>query len=229
MPGSGLPSSASQFRRSRRRDRFLCPAVPTTSKSSWAGLPALKSPNNVLVLFRKVEIAPSTTPQSAIWHFGWHVTDVRKTLDTYKSRAGVKLAALYIRRRRLGPDQQRYLARHRRRARAHQDADCRGAGQSAPSRRAAADLPTCKAPTAPSWSTRATARPSASIVHMWQEDLFCAQLWYQKHSMRGCHRNASAPRRGPRPIGALIAPGRRSNRRARSARPRPASSSAMCR
>jgi hypothetical protein len=64
---------------------FYARQFPTTSKSSWAGLPALKSPNNVLVLFSKVETAPSTTPQSAIWHFGWHVTDVRKTLDTYKA------------------------------------------------------------------------------------------------------------------------------------------------
>ena len=58
---------------------FYTRQFASTSKSSWGGLPALRSPNNVLLLFSKVAAAPATAPQSAIWHFGWHVTDVRKS------------------------------------------------------------------------------------------------------------------------------------------------------
>src|SRR5262245_45528637 len=65
---------------------FYTRQFPSTSRSSWGGLPALKSPNNVLLLFTKVDRAPPTQPQTSIWHFGWHVTDVRKTLATMKTR-----------------------------------------------------------------------------------------------------------------------------------------------
>jgi hypothetical protein len=34
-------------------------------------------------------------PQTAIWHFGWHVVDVRKNMATYKARPEVTLAPLF--------------------------------------------------------------------------------------------------------------------------------------
>ena len=48
-----------------------------------------------MVLFTKVDAPPPSAPQSAIWHFGWHVADARGTLDTYKSRSEVELCPLY--------------------------------------------------------------------------------------------------------------------------------------
>ena len=68
---------------------------PSTSKGEWAGQPALISPNNVMVLFNKTDKPAPSHPQSAIWHFGWHVTDARQSLETYKSRPEVKLLPLY--------------------------------------------------------------------------------------------------------------------------------------
>src|ERR1700730_15219098 len=68
---------------------------PSTSKGSWGGSPALKSPNNVLVLFTKVDTPPPTEPQSAIWHFGWHVTEARHSLETYQARRDVERLPLY--------------------------------------------------------------------------------------------------------------------------------------
>lgn len=68
---------------------------PSTSAATWAGLPALRSPNNVMILFDKVDRPPAMTPPSAIWHFGWHVPDVRGNIETYKSRPEVKLLPLY--------------------------------------------------------------------------------------------------------------------------------------
>ena len=58
-------------------------------------MPALAAPNDVLVLFSRVATAPATSPQSAIWHFGWHVTDARASLESYKSRPDVTLLPLY--------------------------------------------------------------------------------------------------------------------------------------
>src|SRR5258708_4398922 len=74
---------------------FYTRQFPTTAKASWGGFPALKSPNNVLILFTKVDTAPPTQPQTAIWHFGWQVTDVRRNVETYKSRPEVKQLPLY--------------------------------------------------------------------------------------------------------------------------------------
>ncbi|PYM75539.1 MAG: hypothetical protein DME10_03995 [Candidatus Rokuibacteriota bacterium] len=68
---------------------------PASAKASWGGLPALTAPNDVLVLFTRVATAPATSPQSAIWHFGWHVTDSRASLEAYKGRPDVTLLPLY--------------------------------------------------------------------------------------------------------------------------------------
>ena len=62
---------------------FYSRAFPATSKGTFAGQPALRSPTNVWVLFNKVASPPATQPTTAFWHFGWHVTDVRATLDRY--------------------------------------------------------------------------------------------------------------------------------------------------
>ncbi len=74
---------------------FYARQFPSTAKAGWGGFPALKSPNDVLVLFTKVAAPPPTMPQSAIWHFGWHVTDARRSLETYKARPEVELLPLY--------------------------------------------------------------------------------------------------------------------------------------
>src|SRR4051794_15438638 len=68
---------------------------PSTAKTSWSGFPALQSPTNVLLLFNKVDRAPPAQPQTAIWHFGWHVVDARKTLAAFRTRPDVKLLPLY--------------------------------------------------------------------------------------------------------------------------------------
>ena len=74
---------------------FYARQFPSSSKGSWGGFPALKSPNDVMVLFTKVDTPPVSEPQSAIWHFGWHVTDSRRSLENYKSRREVELLPLY--------------------------------------------------------------------------------------------------------------------------------------
>ena len=67
---------------------------PSTSKTTWNGMTALKSPNNVLLLFTKVDQPPATQPQTAVWHFGWHVTNERQTMARLRAD-GVTLLPLY--------------------------------------------------------------------------------------------------------------------------------------
>jgi catechol 2,3-dioxygenase-like lactoylglutathione lyase family enzyme len=74
---------------------FYTHQFPSTTKSTWAGLPALRSPNNVMMLFTKVDKPPAMSPPSAIWHFGWHVPDVRRNIETFRNRPDVKLLPLY--------------------------------------------------------------------------------------------------------------------------------------
>ena len=73
---------------------FYTKAFPSTSKATWGGLVALRSPNNVLVLFAKVDQPPATRPQTAMWHFGWHVTNERATLARMRAD-GITVLPLY--------------------------------------------------------------------------------------------------------------------------------------
>src|ERR1700693_62874 len=74
---------------------FYVRQFPTAAKASWGGLPVLAAPNDVLVLCSRVATAPATSPQTAIWHFGWHVTDARASLESYTRRPDVTLLPLY--------------------------------------------------------------------------------------------------------------------------------------
>ena len=74
---------------------FYVRLFPRSTRTTWGGLPALAAPNDVLVLFTKVSAPPPTSPQSALWHFGWHVTDTRASLQTYEARRDLALLPLY--------------------------------------------------------------------------------------------------------------------------------------
>ena len=124
---------------------FYMKQFPTTPPTTFAGQPALRSPNNVWVLFNRVDAPPPTQPPTAFWHFGWHVTDVRKSLERTGSTRRDAAAALHRRWRTHGVREQRHLARQRRRARPHTGQASRTPKPKASSRLAAAALPTCAA------------------------------------------------------------------------------------
>lgn len=73
---------------------FYTKAFPSTSRTTFGGQPALASPNNVLVLFNKIAAPPATQPPTAFWHFGWHVTDVRAARDRFLKQ-NITLLPLY--------------------------------------------------------------------------------------------------------------------------------------
>src|ERR1700710_65383 len=74
---------------------FYVRQFPSSAKGTWGGFPALLAPNNCMILFDKVDTPPVSEPQSAIWHFGWHVPDARATLETFAAPDEVRLLPLY--------------------------------------------------------------------------------------------------------------------------------------
>jgi catechol 2,3-dioxygenase-like lactoylglutathione lyase family enzyme len=154
----------------------------TTSKSSWGGRPALAATNNVLVLFDRVATAPATSPQTALWHFGWHVTDTRKTLESYQARRDVELLPLYTTDEGgsvfvssdtwPGTGPVPGLTRT-------QIADAKAKGVQ-PTRKGGFGY--LRGPD-DALVEYAGNHPAERFnhVHMFHDDPFCAQLWYQKH------------------------------------------------
>src|SRR5207249_1923666 len=161
---------------------FYTRQFPSTSKITFAGAPALKSPNNMLVLFTEVNAPPPLQPQTAIWHFGWHVTDVRKNMETYKQRPEVKLLPLYT------TDQGGFVL-------VSSDTWPGTGGVLGLTKAQIADAKTKGVQPAGGAGFAYLQGPDGAIieyqgnmpaerfnhVHMYWEEPFCAQLWYQKH------------------------------------------------
>jgi catechol 2,3-dioxygenase-like lactoylglutathione lyase family enzyme/predicted enzyme related to lactoylglutathione lyase len=161
---------------------FYTAQFSTTSKASWSGFPALKSPNDVMVLFTKVAAPPSIVPQSAYWHFGWHVPDVRKSLAIYQSRPEVMLLPLYT------TDEGGFVF-----VSSDTWPGTGGVLGLTKAQIAAAKAEGVK-PAAGAGFAYMQGPENAIVeyqgnmpaerfnhVHLYQEDPFCAQIWYQKH------------------------------------------------
>jgi catechol 2,3-dioxygenase-like lactoylglutathione lyase family enzyme len=75
---------------------FYIRQFPDSTRTVWGGMPALKAKTNVLILFDKVVTPPPADPETtAVWHFGWNVTDVRQKLEFYKGHPEVKVSPMY--------------------------------------------------------------------------------------------------------------------------------------
>jgi catechol 2,3-dioxygenase-like lactoylglutathione lyase family enzyme len=159
---------------------FYTKQFPSTSKSTWGGMPALKT-GKVYVLFNKVATPAPNEPQTAIWHFGWHVVDVRETNARY-NRDHVPLLPLYTG----DGDNAVYISSD----------TWPGAGGTLG--RTKAQIAEAKAngvkPAGGAGFAYLLAPDGAAVeyqgnmpaerfnhVHLYQEDPFCAQLWYQQH------------------------------------------------
>jgi hypothetical protein len=161
---------------------FYVRQFPSTAKTTWGGVPALASPNDVLILFEKVASEPTIQPQSAIWHFGWHIPDIRGRIETYKRRPEVKLLPLYT------TEEGEFVLI---------SSDTWQPTGGAPGL-TKAQIAEAKAkgvkPKGGGGFAYMQGPDNALVeyvgdhpteymnhVHMWQEQPFCAQLWYEKH------------------------------------------------
>jgi len=161
---------------------FYVRQFPRSAKTSWGGLPALAAPTDVLVLFTRVATPPATSPPTAIWHFGWHVADTRASLETYTSRPDVALLPLYTTDEGgsvwISSDSWPGTGGVPGRTKA-QIAEAR-AGGIRPTR--AGGFGYMRGPDG-ALVEYAGNHPAERFnhVHLYQDDPFCAQLWYQKH------------------------------------------------
>ena len=165
-----------------RAIEFYLRHFPTSAKTTWGGLPALAAPNDVLVLFTKVATPPPTSPQTALWHFGWHVPDTRASLEAFRSRPDLELLPLYT---------------------TDEGGSVFVSSDSWPSNGPTPGLTKSQIADAKAQGVQPTRKggfgymrgPDDALVeyagnhpaerfnhvHMFQEDPFCAQLWYQTH------------------------------------------------
>ena len=136
----------------------------------------------MLVLFTKVATPPPTSPQTALWHFGWHVPDTRASLETFRSRPDLELLPLYT---------------------TDEGGSVFVSSDSWPSTGPTPGLTKAQIAEAKAQGVQPTRKggfgymrgPDDALVeyagdhpaerfnhvHMFQDDPFCAQLWYQTH------------------------------------------------
>jgi catechol 2,3-dioxygenase-like lactoylglutathione lyase family enzyme len=161
---------------------FYTRQFPSTAKQNWGGFPALKSPNDVMLLFTKVDMPPPSEPQSAIWHFGWHVRDSRRSLETYKTRPEVELLALYTSEEGgsvlISSDTWRGQGGVLGLTKAQiAEARAKGAGPAG-----GGGFAYMRGPDGALVEYAGDhAAERFNHVHLYQEDPLCAQLWYQKY------------------------------------------------
>ncbi len=157
---------------------FYIRQFPDSTRTMWGGMPALKAKTNVLILFDKVVTPPPADPEmTAVWHFGWNVTDVRKKYEFYKSHPEVKISPMYT----TVDGEIVYIN-----------------SDSIPGTRAQIDEAKAKgAKPAGGAGVMYIAGPDGALienvgnmpgqverfnhVHLYEEEPFCAQLWYEKH------------------------------------------------
>jgi catechol 2,3-dioxygenase-like lactoylglutathione lyase family enzyme len=160
---------------------FYTKQFPSTTKTTVAGFPALKT-GKVYLLFTKVSAPSPTMPQTAIWHFGWHVVDVRKNMEIYKQRKEVHLLPLYT------TDEGGFVF-------VSSDTWPGTGGVLGLTKSQIAEAKVNGVEPRGGAGFAYLAGPDGAIieyqgdmpaerfnhVHMYQEDPYCAQLWYQKH------------------------------------------------
>jgi catechol 2,3-dioxygenase-like lactoylglutathione lyase family enzyme len=173
---------------------FYTKAFPTTKRTTWAGYPAIQSPTNVLVLFNKVARPPASNANAtAFWHFGWNPPDQRGKV-TELQNSGHTFAPLWT-----GIDDASVAVSSDTFPGAggvyglgetkQQIADNIAKGNKPAGGPGFAYL---NGPDGAIIEVAGQANPERfNHVHMWQDEPFCAQLWYQKHL------NATVP--APRP------------------------------
>jgi catechol 2,3-dioxygenase-like lactoylglutathione lyase family enzyme len=171
---------------------FYTKAFADTKRTQWGGYPAISSPTNVLILFNKVATPPVSDPlATAYWHFGWNPPDQRAKVEALQTQGfqfaplwtGIGDGSVVISSDTLPPAGGVYGLGETK----EQMAENMAKGVKPPGGPGFAYL---MGPDGALIEEAGTSNPERfNHVHMWQDEPFCAQLWYQKHL------NAQAPAR----------------------------------
>lgn len=173
---------------------FYVRHFPCTERTTWGGQLALRSANDVLLLFEKVDAPPRLEPPSALWHFGWHVPDSRERMEALRRSGDIELLPLYT----SDAGDAVYISSDTWPGEGGVLGLTRAQIEAA---RAKAVQPTRKAGFAylrgPDGALVEYAGnyPSERFnhVHMWQDDPLCAQLWYRQHLNAAQVQDRAAP------------------------------------
>jgi hypothetical protein len=176
---------------------FYTRQFPSTSRTTWGGRAALASPNDVLILFDQVSEPPPIAPDTAIWHFGWHVPDSRAAVEAYRSRGEVELLPLFTGEgdgsvfvsSDTWPGAGGRLGRT-----VGEIAEARALGIEPTRRGGFAYLQGPDSAIVEYAGNHPAER--FNHVHMWQEDPFCAEAWYEQHLLASRLPNALRPELG---------------------------------
>ena len=163
---------------------FYTKAFPTTKRTSWGGYPAIISPTNVLVLFNKVAAPPvSDANITAFWHFGWNPPDQRQKVAALQAQ-GFKFAPLWtgIGDGSVVVSSDTYpgaggvygLGETKEQMADNQAKGVKPAG--------GAGFAYLMGPDGAIIEVAGASNPERfNHVHMWEDEPFCAQLWYRTH------------------------------------------------
>jgi catechol 2,3-dioxygenase-like lactoylglutathione lyase family enzyme/predicted enzyme related to lactoylglutathione lyase len=162
---------------------FYTRRFASTRGGTWGGIKALYSPNDVMILFDQADRPPPSEPQSAIWHFGWHVADAQATVGVWREQGGITKRPLYT---------------------TDEGGTVLISSDTWPSIGNTLGLTSAQISDAKAQGVQPTHKGGFSYwsggpedalfeiagdypqerfnhVHMWQEQPFCALLWYKKH------------------------------------------------
>jgi catechol 2,3-dioxygenase-like lactoylglutathione lyase family enzyme len=163
---------------------FYTKAFPTTKRTSWGGYPAIVSPTNVLVVFNKVAAPPvSDANITAFWHFGWNPPDQRQKVAALQAQ-GFKFAPLWtgVGDGSVVVSSDTYpgaggvygLGETKEQMADNQAKGVKPAG--------GAGFAYLMGPDNAIIEVAGASNPERfNHVHMWEDEPFCAQLWYQQH------------------------------------------------
>ena len=155
-----------------------------THPTNWEGYPAIATDNHVLVLFNKVATPPVANSQiTAYWHFGWNATDERVKVKELQDK-GYKFAPLWT-----GIEQGSVTI-------SSDTFPPKGGvfGNGETREQMAESIRDGVKPLGGAGFAYLAAPDGALVevagnndqerfnhIHMWEDEPFCAQLWYQKH------------------------------------------------
>lgn len=175
---------------------FYTKAFPDTKRIQWGGYPGIWSPTDVMVLFHKVATPPvSDALATAFWHFGWNPPDQRKKVADLQAQGftfaplwtGIGDGSVVVSSDTYPPAGGIYgLGETREQLEESQEKGVKPTG--------GPGFAYLNGPDHALIEVAGKSDPERfNHVHMWEDQPFCAQLWYQKHLNAKVNTRPGAP------------------------------------